>query len=91
MTLEYQTEHDPGRWETAIKNVAEILQLDPDTVGNYLVIAYDGGPILKADTDLAEYDLIAMVTVFLEHVSGKTVRLFNEDGSPYVGGKEDVS
>lgn len=74
MTLEFEKEKNQQRWEKAIKNVAEILQLDPKKVGNYLVIVYDGTGELKADTDLDDINtIIAMTTVFLEHVSGKKV------------------
>lgn len=84
MTLDYEERTDQEHWELAVKNVAEILKLDKDKVGNYLVLAYDGTPELKADTDVEDIPTItALLVVFLEHVSGKGVILTNEDGSRY--------
>lgn len=82
MPVEFEEEKNQERWETAIKNVAEILQLDKDTVENYLVLVYDGTTELKVDTDLPDIGaIVSMTMVFLEHVSGKGVILVNEDGS----------
>jgi hypothetical protein len=76
MAVEFENITDRARWETAVKNVAEILELPPENVKNYLVLVYDGSPELKADTDIPDVrDVVAMVMVFLEHVTGKKVNL----------------
>jgi hypothetical protein len=81
MAVEFESVNDQARWEKAVKNIGQILGIPTEKVVNYLVLVYDGSPELKADTDISEVpDVIAMVTVFLEHVTGKTVRF--EDNFP---------
>jgi hypothetical protein len=76
MAVEFENVTDQKRWELALKNIGEILELPPEQVKNYLVLVYDGTPELKADTDIPNVtDVIALVILFLEHVTGKTVRL----------------
>jgi len=80
MAVEFESINDRARWELAIKNVAAILELKPETVKNYLVLVYDGTPELKADTDIPEVtDVVAMVMVFLEHITGRKVTLEDKD------------
>ena len=75
MAVEFETITDQARWKKTIKHIAEILDLDPDNVLNYIVLAYDGTQELKADTDIPEVsDVVALTTIFLEHVTGKKVR-----------------
>jgi len=75
MGVEYENVNDQKRWEKSVKNVAEILEIPSETVQNYLLLVYDGTPKLKADTDISEVvDVIALITLFLEHVTGKKVR-----------------
>jgi hypothetical protein len=76
MAVEFENVTDQKRWELALRNIGEILELPPEQVKNYLVLVYDGTPELKADTDIPNVtDVVALVTLFLEHVTGKTVRL----------------
>jgi hypothetical protein len=75
MAVEFETVNDKDRWKKTVKNVGEILGLEPEKILNYIVIGYDGTPELKADTDFPEVaDVVAVVAIFLEHVTGKTVR-----------------
>jgi hypothetical protein len=76
MAVEFESINDQARWEKAIKNVAEILELKPENVKNYLLLVYDGTQELKADTDIPNVtDVVAMTMVFLEHITGQKVRL----------------
>lgn len=75
MAVEFENVTDRERWEKALANVGEILGIAPENVKNYFLLVYDGTQELKADTDIPEVtDVVAMVTIFLEHVTGKTVR-----------------
>lgn len=75
MPVEFENVTDRARWETAIKNIGEILDLTPENVKNYLVLVYDGSPELKADTDIPNVgDVVALVTTFLEHITNQKVR-----------------
>jgi hypothetical protein len=76
MAVEFETVNDRDRWKKTIKNVGEILSLPPEKILNYIVLAYDGTPEMKADTDIPDVkDVVALVMVFLEHVTGKKVHL----------------
>ena len=76
MAVEFENVTDQKRWELALRNIGEILEIPPEKVKNYLVLAYDGTPELKADTDITNVtDVVALVILFIEHVTGKTVRL----------------
>jgi hypothetical protein len=76
MTVEFESVTDQARWELAVKNLGEILELPPEKVKNYLVLVYDGTPEMKADTDITEVaDVVALVMIFLEHLTGQKVRL----------------
>lgn len=75
MAVEFENVTDRERWEKALANVGEILGIAPENVKNYFLLVYDGTQELKADTDIPEVtDVVAMVTIFREHVTGKTVR-----------------
>jgi|HubBroStandDraft_1064217.scaffolds.fasta_scaffold2295428_1 hypothetical protein len=74
MAVEFENIVDRERWKKARANIAEILELEPEEVLNYLVLVHDGTPELKADTDIPDVtDVVALVAVFLEHVTGKKV------------------
>jgi hypothetical protein len=76
MAVEFESVTDQARWELAVKNLGEILELPPEKVKNYLVLVYDGTPEMKADTDITEVaDVVALVMIFLEHLTGQKVRL----------------
>lgn len=76
MPVEFENVNDRKRWEKALKNIGEILDLPPENVKNYLVLVYDGTPELKADTDISDVkDVVAMTMVFLEHITGRKVNL----------------
>jgi hypothetical protein len=75
MTVKFENIEDQERWEKARANVGEILELEPEKVLNYLVLAYDGTPEMKADTDMPEVEeVVELVSIFLRHVTGKKVR-----------------
>lgn len=76
MAVEFEEINDRAKWETAVKNVGEMLDLAPEDVKNYLLLVYDGTHELKADTDIPDVtSVVGMVTIFLEHITGKKVRL----------------
>ena len=76
MPVEVEPISDNERWKKSVQYVGEIIGIDHKTIENYLVLAYDGTDKIKADTDIPDLEgVITVVQVFLEHVSGKKVRL----------------